>query len=138
MLCMLCLCFAGTSRLALFMLPMLNRIRFLLFVTLFNFLVTGAILFLDVTHTVYLFPFNWGKLVSMAVHMAHSKIIYIAKLSYLIHYLERTILCHDDHTVSHKFFTSSSSGLFISRVLYMGTSCNTPSITRGCSKLNKI
>ncbi|KAL5244589.1 hypothetical protein ACI65C_011999 [Semiaphis heraclei] len=61
-LCMLCLCFAGTSRLALFMLPMLNRIRFILFVTLFNFLVTGAILFLDVTHTVYLFPFNWGKL----------------------------------------------------------------------------
>jgi len=105
---MFCLCFAGTSRLALFMLPMLNRIRFILFVTLFNFLVTGAILFLDVTHTVYLFPFNWGKLVSKKLRehvaariLAGNNIVFVTStecLFILFHqnvlfYVMMTILC---------------------------------------------
>lgn len=48
----------------LFMLPLVGRIRLMMFVTLLSVFVTCLLLFLDISHTVYLFPFNWGKVVS--------------------------------------------------------------------------
>jgi len=46
------------------MLPILGRLRLMLFVTIFTLLSTSVLLFLDISHTVYLFPFNWPLIVS--------------------------------------------------------------------------
>ncbi|XP_030763468.1 uncharacterized protein LOC115888040 [Sitophilus oryzae] len=59
--CLACLCTSGTVKVGLFMLPLVGRIRFMMFVTLLSLFVTCLLLFLDISHTVYLFPFNWGK-----------------------------------------------------------------------------
>ncbi|VEN39749.1 unnamed protein product [Callosobruchus maculatus] len=59
--CLACLCTSGTVKLGLFMLPLVGRIRLMLFVTLISMFVTCLLLFLDISHIVYLFPFNWGK-----------------------------------------------------------------------------
>ncbi|XP_050301271.1 uncharacterized protein LOC126739561 [Anthonomus grandis grandis] len=60
--CLTCLCTSGTVKVGLFMLPMVGRIRMMMFVTLLSIFITCLLLFLDISHTVYLFPFNWGKL----------------------------------------------------------------------------
>lgn len=65
LICLLCLCTSGTFRLNLFLLPLLGRIRFMMFVTIFSLLITCIFLFLDVTHIIFLFPFNWGRIVSI-------------------------------------------------------------------------
>lgn len=62
--CLACLCTSGTVQVGLFMLPLVGRIRLMMFVTLLSVFVTCLLLFLDISHTVYLFPFNWGKVVS--------------------------------------------------------------------------
>lgn len=62
--CLACLCTSGTVKIGLFMLPLVGRIRFMMFVTLISLFVTCLLLFLDISHVVYLFPFNWGKVVS--------------------------------------------------------------------------
>ncbi|KAK7604838.1 hypothetical protein V9T40_006024 [Parthenolecanium corni] len=62
LICLLCLCTSGTFRLNLFLLPLLGRIRFMMFVTIFSLLITCIFLFLDVTHIIFLFPFNWGRI----------------------------------------------------------------------------
>ncbi|KAG8226094.1 hypothetical protein J437_LFUL006401 [Ladona fulva] len=49
----------------LFLLPLPGRLRLMLFVTVFSILATCLLLFLDISHLVYLFPFNWSRLVSM-------------------------------------------------------------------------
>ncbi|CAH1142693.1 unnamed protein product [Phyllotreta striolata] len=59
--CLACLCTSGTLKVGLFMLPSAGRIRFMLFITLLSMFVTCLLLFLDISHIVYLFPFNWGK-----------------------------------------------------------------------------
>lgn len=46
------------------MLPLAGRIRFMMFASLLSLLVTCLLLFLDISHVIYLFPFNWGKIVS--------------------------------------------------------------------------
>ncbi|KAG5896403.1 hypothetical protein JTB14_022491 [Gonioctena quinquepunctata] len=60
--CLTCLCTSGTVKVGLFMLPLVGRIRMMMFVTLLSMFVTCLLLFLDISHIVYLFPFNWGKL----------------------------------------------------------------------------
>lgn len=62
--CLACLCTSGTVKIGLFMLPLVGRIRFMMFVNLISIFVTCLLLFLDISHIVYLFPFNWGKVVS--------------------------------------------------------------------------
>ncbi|XP_044736293.1 uncharacterized protein LOC123298371 isoform X2 [Chrysoperla carnea] len=60
--CLGCLCSSGTVQVGLFMLPLAGRIRLMMFITIFSLLITSLLLFLDISHTIYLFPFNWGKL----------------------------------------------------------------------------
>ncbi|XP_044746731.1 uncharacterized protein LOC123308222 isoform X1 [Coccinella septempunctata] len=60
--CLACLCSSGTMKVGLFMLPSVGRIRFMMFVSLLSILATCLLLFLDISHIIYLFPFNWGKL----------------------------------------------------------------------------
>ena len=62
--CLACLCSSGTVKVGLFMLPLIGRLRLMMFVTVFSLLVTCLFIFLDISHIVYFFPFNWGKLVS--------------------------------------------------------------------------
>ncbi|KAF2903014.1 hypothetical protein ILUMI_03183 [Ignelater luminosus] len=59
--CLTCLCTSGTVKVGLFMLPLVGRLRLMMFVTLLSLFVTCLLLFLDISHMVYLFPFNWGK-----------------------------------------------------------------------------
>ncbi|KAJ8985907.1 hypothetical protein NQ317_010664 [Molorchus minor] len=59
--CLACLCTSGTVKVGLFMLPLVGRLRLMMFVTLLSIFVTCLLLFLDISHMVYLFPFNWGK-----------------------------------------------------------------------------
>ncbi|KAK9877529.1 hypothetical protein WA026_018636 [Henosepilachna vigintioctopunctata] len=59
--CLICLCTSGTVKVGLFMLPLVGRIRFMMFVTLLSLFATCLLLFLDISHVIYLFPFNWGK-----------------------------------------------------------------------------
>ncbi|XP_072403247.1 uncharacterized protein [Diabrotica undecimpunctata] len=59
--CLACLCTSGTLKVGLFMLPSVGRIRFMMFITLLSMFTTCLLLFLDISHIVYLFPFNWGK-----------------------------------------------------------------------------
>ncbi|RZC35748.1 uncharacterized protein BDFB_009856, partial [Asbolus verrucosus] len=59
--CLTCLCTSGTVKVGLFMLPLVGRLRLMMFVSLLSLFVTCLLLFLDISHIVYLFPFNWGK-----------------------------------------------------------------------------
>ncbi|XP_033350551.1 uncharacterized protein LOC117233922 isoform X1 [Bombus vosnesenskii] len=60
--CLATLCSSGTAKVSLFMLPLIGRLRFMIFVAVFCFLVTALLLFLDISHVIYVFPFNWAKL----------------------------------------------------------------------------
>ncbi|XP_043248323.1 uncharacterized protein LOC122395076 isoform X2 [Colletes gigas] len=60
--CLATLCSSGTAKVSLFMLPLVGRLRFMIFVAVFCFLVTALLLFLDISHVVYIFPLNWAKL----------------------------------------------------------------------------
>ncbi|CAB3364748.1 Hypothetical predicted protein [Cloeon dipterum] len=57
--CLIGLCASMSLRAPFHMLPILARLRLMLFVTIFTLLTTSVLLFLDISHTVYLFPFNW-------------------------------------------------------------------------------
>ncbi|XP_049818219.1 uncharacterized protein LOC109608177 isoform X1 [Aethina tumida] len=59
--CLACLCTSGSVKVGLFMLPLVGRLRFMMFVTLLSLFVTSVLMFLDISHVIYLFPFNWGK-----------------------------------------------------------------------------
>ena len=60
--CLACLCSSVTVKVGLSMLPLIGRLCLMMFVTVFSLLVM-CLIFLDVSHIVYFFPFNWGKLV---------------------------------------------------------------------------
>ncbi|XP_031370474.1 uncharacterized protein LOC102673966 isoform X2 [Apis dorsata] len=60
--CLATLCSSGTAKVSLFMLPLVGRLRFMIFVAVFCFLITALLLFLDISHVIYVFPFNWTKL----------------------------------------------------------------------------
>ncbi|XP_018325182.1 uncharacterized protein LOC108737031 isoform X2 [Agrilus planipennis] len=60
--CITCLCSSGIVKAGLVVLPLVNRIKFMIFVHLLGFFVTGILLFLEITHLIHLFPFNWIKL----------------------------------------------------------------------------
>lgn len=46
------------------MLPFVGRLRFMIFVAVFCLLITALLLFLDISHVIYILPLNWAKLVS--------------------------------------------------------------------------
>ncbi|CAO1373521.1 unnamed protein product [Diamesa hyperborea] len=60
--CLACECSAGTVQVGLFLLPLIGRLRLMVFCALFSLLVTCLMLFLDISHIALMFPFNWGKL----------------------------------------------------------------------------
>ncbi|XP_023247169.1 uncharacterized protein LOC106637034 [Copidosoma floridanum] len=60
--CLATLCSSGTAKVSLFMLPLVGRLRFMIFVAVFCLLITALLLFLDISHVVYFFPFNWARL----------------------------------------------------------------------------
>ncbi|XP_017893145.1 uncharacterized protein LOC108632828 isoform X2 [Ceratina calcarata] len=60
--CLATLCSAGTAKVSLFMLPLVGRLRFMIFIAVFCCLITSLLLFLDISHVIYVFPLNWAKL----------------------------------------------------------------------------
>ncbi|XP_050077896.1 uncharacterized protein LOC126564824 isoform X1 [Anopheles maculipalpis] len=60
--CLACECSAGTVQVGLFLLPLIGRLRLMVFCALFSLLVTCLMLFLDISHIALMFPFNWGRL----------------------------------------------------------------------------
>ncbi|XP_043685266.1 uncharacterized protein LOC122637281 isoform X1 [Vespula pensylvanica] len=60
--CLVTLCSSGTAKVSLFMLPLPGRLRFMIFVAVLCFLITALLLFLDISHVIYVFPFNWSRL----------------------------------------------------------------------------
>nr|CAD7397527.1 unnamed protein product [Timema poppensis] len=83
MACLACLCSSGTIKVGLFMLPLVGRLRLMMFVTVFTLLVTCLLIFLDISHIVYFFPFNWGKV--NALFYVSVSLFYIISSSLLIH-----------------------------------------------------
>ncbi|XP_022203607.1 uncharacterized protein LOC111060253 [Nilaparvata lugens] len=83
--CLACLCTSGTVKVGLFMLPLLGRLRLMMFVTIFSLLVTCLFLFLDISHVIYLFPFNWGKL--NAFFYVSMSVLYLISSSLMLHLL---------------------------------------------------
>ncbi|KAL1513909.1 hypothetical protein ABEB36_003248 [Hypothenemus hampei] len=81
--CLACLCTSGTVKVGLFMLPLVGRIRLMMFITLLSIFVTCLLLFLDISHTVYLFPFNWGK-VNAYLYLSLS-VLFLVAASLLFH-----------------------------------------------------
>ncbi|XP_046397168.1 uncharacterized protein LOC124164037 isoform X2 [Ischnura elegans] len=76
----------------LFLLPLPGRLRLMLFVTVFSILATCLLLFLDISHLVYLFPFNWSRLngwffvlVSVAYLVSSSLLLHLVHI-YLVSY----------------------------------------------------
>ncbi|ODM99055.1 hypothetical protein Ocin01_07617, partial [Orchesella cincta] len=64
-----CLCYAGTAKYGLFMLPYVGRIRLMLFIILFSCLVTALLLFLDISLLYHAFPVHYHKWVSLVYFM---------------------------------------------------------------------
>ncbi|XP_046999202.1 uncharacterized protein LOC124615402 [Schistocerca americana] len=81
--CLACLCSSGTVKVGLFMLPLIGRLRLMMFVTVFSLLVTCLFIFLDISHIVYFFPFNWGK-VNGFFYVSVS-VLYLISSSLIIH-----------------------------------------------------
>lgn len=62
--CILCEFSAGTVQVGLFFLPLIGRLRLMVFCAIFSLLLTSLMVFLDISHIALMFPFNWPKLVS--------------------------------------------------------------------------
>lgn len=60
-LCLAFECSAGTVQVGLFLLPLIGRLRLMVFCALFSLLVTCLMLFLDISHIAFMFPFNWSR-----------------------------------------------------------------------------
>lgn len=59
--CLACECSAGTVQVGLFLLPLIGRLRLMIFCAVFSLLITCVMLFLDISHIALMFPFNWTK-----------------------------------------------------------------------------
>ncbi|EDW11191.1 uncharacterized protein LOC6575744 [Drosophila mojavensis] len=59
--CLACECSAGTVQVGLFLLPLIGRLRLMVFCALFSLLITCLMIFLDISHIALMFPFNWTK-----------------------------------------------------------------------------
>ncbi|XP_011340115.1 uncharacterized protein LOC105280934 isoform X2 [Ooceraea biroi] len=59
--CLATLYSSGTAKVSLFMLPLADRLRFMSFVAVFCILVIAVLLFLDISHVIYILPLNWAR-----------------------------------------------------------------------------
>jgi len=83
--CLACECSAGTVQVGLFLLPLIGRLRLMVFCALFSLLITCLMLFLDISHIALMFPFNWTKVVNKYLNLTKP---YTSK--YLISYEQNT------------------------------------------------
>lgn len=60
--CIVCEFSAGSVQVGLFFLPLIARLRFMVFCAIFSLLLTSLMLFLDISHIALMFPFHWPKL----------------------------------------------------------------------------
>lgn len=67
--CLACECSAGTVQVGLFLLPLIGRLRLMVFCALFSLLITCLMIFLDISHIALMFPFNWTKVVRAVEHI---------------------------------------------------------------------
>jgi len=73
--CLACECSAGTVQVGLFLLPLIGRLRLMVFCALFSLLITCLMLFLDISHIALMFPFNWTKVVGTKCYNAVVRIL---------------------------------------------------------------
>uniref|UniRef100_A0A336M5V4 CSON010647 protein n=1 Tax=Culicoides sonorensis TaxID=179676 RepID=A0A336M5V4_CULSO len=81
--CLVSECSAGTVQVGLFLLPLIGRLRLMVFCALFSLLVTCLMLFLDISHIALMFPFNWAR-VNAWMYLTIG-LIFIVGSSLLIH-----------------------------------------------------
>lgn len=84
--CLACECSAGTVQVGLFLLPLIGRLRLMVFCALFSLLITCLMIFLDISHIALMFPFNWTKVVRIVEQLYSFLSIYktfVFKLSSL-------------------------------------------------------
>lgn len=71
--CISCEFSAGTVQVGLFFLPLIGRLRLMVFCAIFSLLLTSLMVFLDISHIALMFPFNWPKLVGFFIHIFQSE-----------------------------------------------------------------
>ncbi|XP_063225937.1 uncharacterized protein LOC134532867 isoform X2 [Bacillus rossius redtenbacheri] len=81
--CLACLCSSGTVKVGVYMLPLASRLRLMMFVTILTLLVTCLLIFLDISHILYFFPFNWGKV--NALFYVSVSFLYLVSSSLIVH-----------------------------------------------------
>lgn len=78
------LCLAFESSVAhLFLLPLIGRLRLMVFCALFSLLVTCLMLFLDISHIAFMFPFNWSRV--NAIIYVFVGLLFVVGSSLLLH-----------------------------------------------------
>ncbi|XP_055705967.1 uncharacterized protein LOC129803432 isoform X1 [Phlebotomus papatasi] len=82
-ICLACECSAGTVQVGLFLLPLIGRLRLMVFCALFSLLLTCLMLFLDISHIALVLPFNWAR-VNAWVYLSIG-LIFILGSSLLLH-----------------------------------------------------
>ncbi|XP_055322636.1 uncharacterized protein LOC129578315 isoform X2 [Sitodiplosis mosellana] len=81
--CIVCEFSAGSVQVGLFFLPLIARLRFMVFCAIFSLLLTSLMLFLDISHIALMFPFHWPKLNAYLYFII--SIIFLIGSSLLIH-----------------------------------------------------
>lgn len=82
-LCLAFECSAGTVQVGLFLLPLIGRLRLMIFCALFSLLVTCLLLFLDISHIALMFPFNWSR-VNALLYLCVG-VLFLASSSLILH-----------------------------------------------------
>ncbi|XP_022233862.2 uncharacterized protein LOC111081998 [Drosophila obscura] len=90
--CLACECSAGTVQVGLFLLPLIGRLRLMVFCALFSLLITCLMIFLDISHIALMFPFNWTK-VNTWMYLSIG-LIFILSSTLLVH----MVLCATEYT----------------------------------------
>ncbi|EDW75515.1 uncharacterized protein Dwil_GK23774 [Drosophila willistoni] len=94
--CLACECSAGTVQVGLFLLPLIGRLRLMVFCALFSLLITCLMIFLDISHIALMFPFNWTK-VNTWMYLSVG-LIFILSSTLLVH----MVLYATEYTVVSK------------------------------------
>ncbi|XP_031619607.1 uncharacterized protein LOC116338470 isoform X2 [Contarinia nasturtii] len=81
--CIVCEFSAGSVQVGLFFLPLIARLRFMVFCAIFSLLLTSLMLFLDISHIAQMFPFHWPKLNAYLYFII--SVIFLIGSSLLIH-----------------------------------------------------
>lgn len=115
--CIVCEFSAGTVQVGLFFLPLIGRLRLMVFCAIFSLLLTSLMVFLDISHIALMFPFNWPKLVCAQRNPENVPNtfgpILIAVLPLAIHSsAERISLFHHKCNIFDWIITTHSHGVF--------------------------